>query len=160
MRLLPSPLQSVMLFAVWLLLNQTLAPGHLVLGALLAVALPIALEPLARPYPRLRRPATIARLALTVARDVVVSNVEVARRILGPDAALRPGFVTVPLEIADPYAIATLAGIVTMTPGTVSCAVAPDGSALVVHALHLVDPDGLVADIKSRYEAPLKEIFA
>jgi multicomponent K+:H+ antiporter subunit E len=160
MRLLPSPLQSALLFVAWLLLNQSLAPGHLVLGALLAISLPALLDPLVRPYPRLRRPATIARLAATVTRDVIVSNVEVARRILGPDAALRPGFVTVPLDIADPYAISTLAGIITMTPGTLSCAIAPDGSSLVVHALHLEDPDRLVADIKARYEAPLKEIFA
>jgi multicomponent K+:H+ antiporter subunit E len=160
MRLLPSPLQSALLFAAWLLLNQSLAPGHLVLGALLAIGLPALLDPLVRPYPRLRRPATIARLAASVTRDVIVSNVEVARRILGPEAALRPGFVTVPLDIADPFAISTLAGIITMTPGTLSCAIAPDGGSLLVHALHLEDPDRLVADIKARYEAPLKEIFA
>jgi len=29
----------------------------------------------------------------------------------------------------------------------------------VVHALHVTDPEALVADIKARYEAPLKEIF-
>jgi multicomponent K+:H+ antiporter subunit E len=107
----------------------------------------------------MRRPAVVARLAAVVTRDVIVSNIEVARRILGPEAALRPGFVAVPLAIADPYAISTLAGIITMTPGTLSCAIAPDGRSLVVHALHLDDADALVAQIKARYEAPLKEIF-
>jgi len=89
-----------------------------------------------------------------------VSNVEVARRILGPESALRPGFVELPLALTDPFAIATLAGIITMTPGTLSCAVAPDARTLLVHALHLEDADALVAEIKSRYEAPLMEIFA
>jgi multicomponent K+:H+ antiporter subunit E len=46
-----------------------------------------------------------------------------------------------------------------MTPGTLSCAIAPDGRSLVVHALHLDDAEALVAQIKQRYEAPLKEIF-
>jgi multicomponent K+:H+ antiporter subunit E len=46
-----------------------------------------------------------------------------------------------------------------MTPGTLSCAIAPDGRALVVHALHLDDAEALVAQIKERYEKPLKEIF-
>ena len=41
-----------------------------------------------------------------------------------------------------------------------SCAIAPDGRSLLVHALHLEDADALVADIKQRYEAPLEEIFA
>jgi multicomponent K+:H+ antiporter subunit E len=152
-------LQSALLFATWLMLNQTLAPGHVLLALVLAIGLPILLDPLVRPYPRMRRPAVAARLAAVVVRDVIVSNIEVARRILGPDAALRPGFVAVPLAIADPYAISTLAGIITMTPGTLSCAIAPDGRALVVHALHLDDAEALVAQIKERYEKPLKEIF-
>ena len=89
-----------------------------------------------------------------------MSNIEVARRILGPESALRPGFVRVPIVLTDPQAIATLAGIITMTPGTLTCAVAPDGRSLLVHALHLEDADALVAEIKSRYEQPLMEIFA
>ena len=45
MKLLASPLQSALLLAAWLLLNRTLEPGHLVLGAVLAVALPIVVDP-------------------------------------------------------------------------------------------------------------------
>jgi multicomponent K+:H+ antiporter subunit E len=160
MKLLASPLQSALLLAAWLLLNRTLEPGHLVLGAVLAVALPIVIDPLVGAFPRVRRPSRIAGLAAVVAYDVVMSNIEVARRILGPESALRPGFVRVPIVLTDPYAIATLAGIITMTPGTLTCAVAPDGRSLLVHALHLDDADVLVAEIKSRYEQPLMEIFA
>lgn len=160
MKLLASPLQSTLLLAAWLLLNRTLEPGHLVLGAVLAVALPMVIDPLVGPFPRVRRPSRIARLAAVVAYDIVMSNIEVARRILGPQSALRPGFVRVPIVITDPHAVATLAGIITMTPGTLTCAVAPDGRSLLVHALHLEDADALVADIKSRYEQPLQEIFA
>ena len=46
-----------------------------------------------------------------------------------------------------------------MTPGTLTCAVTADRSHLLVHALHVTDAAALVADIKARYEAPLKEIF-
>ena len=160
MKLLASPLQSALLLAAWLLLNGTLEPGHLVLGALLAVALPIVIDPLVGAFPRVGRPLRIAGLAAVVAYDVVMSNIEVARRILGPESALRPGFVRVPIVLTDPYAIATLAGIITMTPGTLTCAVAPDNRFLLVHALHVDDADALVAAIKSRYEQPLMEIFA
>jgi multicomponent K+:H+ antiporter subunit E len=55
-----------------------------------------------------------------------------------------------------------LAGIVTLTPGTLSSEITADRRHLLVHALHC--PDGaaeaaLVASIRERYEAPLKEIF-
>lgn len=159
-RLVPAPLSSLALWIAWLMLNGTLAPGHLVLGAVLALALPPLLAPYTRPQPRLRRPGAIVRLAFVVLHDIIRSNIEVARLILGPEARIRPGFVRVPLALTEPQAIATLAGIITMTPGTLSCAVAPDRSFLLVHALDLDDPDRLVADIKARYERALLEIFA
>ena len=34
-----------------------------------------------------------------------------------------------------------------------------DGSAILVHSLHCPDPAGTIDEIKTRYEARLKEIF-
>jgi len=158
-RLLPAPGLSITLWTAWLLLNNTLAPGHLVLGALLAWVVPLLVRPLWPDRPRLQRPGIAFRLALVVLRDIVTANMEVARRVLGPELALRPGFVRVPLAIRDPYGIATLAGIITLTPGTLSADLAPDHGHLLVHALHVDDEKALVESIKARYEAPLLEIF-
>jgi multicomponent K+:H+ antiporter subunit E len=152
-RWLPQPLLSAALLVVWLLLNSTLAPAHLLLGALLAWLLPLLSAPF-RPAPvRLRRPLLAARLLARVLWDIVLANIEVARRILGPEDALQPPFVWVP------WGIATLAGIITLTPGTVSSDLSADRRYLLVHALNEADPAALVADIKTRYERPLMEIF-
>ncbi len=159
-RLLPHPLLSLVLLGVWLALNNTVALAHLVLGAVLAVGIPWAVTHLCDGrWPTLRRPDVMLRLGLAVLYDIVASNVEVARRVLGPSAAIRPGFIEVPLELTDDWAITLLAGIITMTPGTLTADVAVDRSHLLVHALHIDDADVLVASIKSRYETPLKEIF-
>ena len=40
-----------------------------------------------------------------------------------------------------------------------SAALSDDRKYLLVHVLHLDDPDALIAEIKSRYETPLMEIF-
>jgi multicomponent K+:H+ antiporter subunit E len=157
--LLPSPWLSTALLVTWLMLSESSSAGHLALGATLALAIP-ALTRATRPDPvHVRRPARALGLALVVLWDVVRSNVEVARRVLGPTAAIRSRFVEVPLEIRHPYGIATLAAIVTTTPGTVSADLSDDRSRLLVHALHCDDPAALVAEIKARYEAPLREIF-
>jgi len=157
-RWLPAPIVTATLFVLWLLLTGSVAAGHLLLGAFLAWVLPRVFVPSTARRP-LKRPGKAVALGLVVLRDIVVSNVDVARRILGPERALAPGFVRVPLAISDPRAIAALASIITMTPGTLTADIAPDRSHLVVHALHVTDPEALVADIKARYEAPLKEIF-
>jgi multicomponent K+:H+ antiporter subunit E len=158
-RLLPAPLLSALLFVVWLLLAQTLDPAHILLAALLAVVVPRFTERLRPERPRIRRPLVIARLAGAVLWDIVLSNIEVARRILGPESAITPRFVWVPLELTDPHAILSLAGIITMTPGTLSAELSPDRRHLLVHAFNVDDEAALVAQIKARYETPLKEIY-
>lgn len=159
-RLLPHPLLSVALWALWLMLVGSIAPGQLVLGAVLAAGIPFALAPWLGPRGKpLRNFRAITRLALVVLYDIVRSNVDVARRVLGPERAIRPAFVRVPLALNDARAIGVLAAIITMTPGTLTAEIAADCSHLTVHALHVDDPDALVADIKARYETPLKEIF-
>jgi multicomponent K+:H+ antiporter subunit E len=158
-RWLPAPLLSALLLVVWLLLNNTLDPAQIVLGALLAIVVPRFTERLRPERPRIRKPLVIARLGLVVLWDIVLSNIEVARRILGPEEAIKPAFVWMPLELTDPHAIVSLAGIITMTPGTLSAELSPDRRYLLVHAFNVDDESALIAQMKARYEAPLKEIF-
>ena len=158
-RLLPAPLLSATLFVVWLLLNNTLDPAHIALAALLAVVVPRFTEKLRPERPRIRKPLVIVRLGLVVLWDIVLSNIEVARRILGPESAIKPRFIWVPLALTDPHAILSLAAIITMTPGTLSAELSPDRRHLLVHAFNVDDEAALIAQIKARYEAPLKEIL-
>jgi multicomponent K+:H+ antiporter subunit E len=158
-RWLPNPLVSLVLFLAWLMLAMSADPANLLLAAALAVAIPLATRRLAPEPARIARPAAIVRLGLVVLFDIVVANLEVARLILGPESAIRPRFVWVPLTVRDPNAIAALAGIVTMTPGTLSSDLSPDRRYLLVHAFNAPDEAALVAQIKARYEAPLLEIY-
>jgi multicomponent K+:H+ antiporter subunit E len=158
-RWLPAPLLSALLLVVWLLLNNTLDPAQIVLGALLAIVVPRFTERLRPERPRIRKPLVIARLGLVVLWDIVLSNIEVARRILGPEEAIKPAFVWMPLELTDPHAIVSLAGIITMTPGTLSAELSSDRRYLLVLAFNVDDESALIAQMKARYEAPLKEIF-
>jgi multicomponent K+:H+ antiporter subunit E len=157
--LVPAPLISVALLATWLLLNGSLSAGHIVLGAALAIVIPWFTERLRPDRTRLKRPGVALRLGAVVAKDILLSNIEVARRILGPESAIRPRFVWVPLDIRDPYGIVALAGIVTLTPGTLSSDLSDDRRHLLVHAFNVGDEAALIAEIKTRYEAPLMEIF-
>lgn len=162
-RLLPAPLTSVLIFAVWLLLNNTLDPAHVLLAFVLAMAIPWATLRLQPDGVRIHHWPTAIRLALLLLWDILVSNIEVARRILGPEAAITPRFVWVPLALRDSHGVFVLAGMITMTPGTVSAALSPDHRYLLVHALHVeggaAGEAQLVQTIKQRYEAPLIRVF-
>ena len=161
-RLLPHPFLSLLLMVCWLWLNNTLAVGHVLLGAVLGIGIPYVTrrfwpEPLV-----IRRPLRVVEYAAVVLYDIVVANLQVAAIILGPLSRLRPAFVRVPLDLRTDFAVTVLASTVTLTPGTVSVEVEDDGTGrrlLVVHALRCLDPDDMVRTIKERYERRLKEIL-
>ncbi len=158
-KILPAPLLSLALWVLWPVLNSSWSPGHLALGLCIAVAVPWFTEGLRPEKPRLKKPWLVLHLALTVLWDVVVSNIEVARRILGPESHIQPAFVWVPLSIRDPHGVVALACIITMTPGTLSADLSDDGRHLLVHAFNVVDEAALIESIKTRYERPLMEVF-
>lgn len=153
------PLGSLVVLVTWLLLNGSMSPGHLLFGALLGLLVPALLGQLWPQGIVVRRPLLALRLLATLLGDIVVANLQVARLILGREAALRSRFIWVPLELRNPYAISTLAAMVTLTPGTVSADVTTDRRWLLVHSLDAPDDQALVASIKQRYEAPLAEIL-
>lgn len=158
--LLPTPLLSLALFGLWLLLNQSASAGQLVLALVLAIAIPLLTAGL-RPLPvRIRRPGTVLRLMLTVAADTVRSNLAVIRLLLSPGPRRHPAdFVHVPLDVRDPNALAVLATIVCITPGTAWAELSLDRSMLLLHVLEVDDAQAIAAHIKQRYERPLMEIF-
>ena len=159
-RLLPTPMLSVALFAMWLLLNQSVSAGHLLLALVFAVAIPLLTAGL-RPLPvRIRRPGSILRLMLTVAADATQSNIAVIRLLVTPGPPRHPaGFVHVPLQVRDPNALAVLATIVCITPGTVWAELSLDRSMLLLHVLEVDDAAAITAHVQQRYERLLMEIF-
>jgi multicomponent K+:H+ antiporter subunit E len=161
-RLLPAPLTSAALFVAWPMLNASASTGQLLLGAALALAIPWLLAPLRPGRVQLRSWTPLWWLIVRVLWDILRSNIDVARRVLGRDTAIQPRFVWVPIDLQDPLAVVMLAGIVTTTPGTISAELSEDRRWLLVHALHAPDDAAalaIVADIKARYEAPLAEVF-
>ena len=159
-RLLPHPLLTLLLILVFIFLMNEVTPGVVVLGIVLGVIIPLLTAPFWPGRPKLKAPLTIASYVLIVLWDIIVSNIEVAWIILfRPANRLRTRYVTVPLDLKTPEAIAVLSGTITMTPGTVSADLSADGKNLLVHFLDASDPDGAVATIKARYESRLKRIF-
>ena len=159
-RWMPSPPLSLALFAVWLLLNQSLDAATLLLAALLAVVVPLITRSLRPAQVRMRRPGLALQLTGRVILDLGASAGNVARLLLTRRTeAIRAAFVRVPLDMRDPNGLAVLAMILCLTPGTAWGEVSFDRSTLLIHVFDLDDEAAFIALIKTRYERPLMEIF-
>lgn len=159
-RLLPSPWLSLGLFGGWLLLTRSASVGQILLGLVVAFVAPLMMASL-RPRPGpLRRIGVLVRLIGRVGMEVVRSAIEVARGVARARSRPPRGtFVAVPLALRDEHALAALALITAVIPGTIWAELAPDRSVLLLHVFDLDDEAAFVAHFKRDYERPLEEIF-
>ena len=159
-RVFPHPWLSAFLVAVWLMLANSISTGNLILGTFLGILIPILTRAYWPDAPTMIRPGKFAVYCLIVIYDILVANFIVAAKVLfRRNADLKPCWVSVPIDLTHPEAITILAGTITLTPGTLTADMSTHGRALLIHCLDAPDPDAVRDEIKTRYEARLKEIF-
>ncbi len=159
-RLFPHPVLSLVLWFIWLLLNNTVSAGHMVLGALLAIFIPWFTSGFWPEKIRILKTLLLLKYVTLVLWEIMIANVVVAKMILSRADKLQPGFIAYDLKLRSPIAISLLANTISLTPGTVSCDLSEDGHTLLIHALHIDDAETIKADIARKFEQPLEEIFA
>ena len=154
-------LLPLFLVALWLLLNESLSRGDILLAILLALGITRAITRL-RPLPAWPRRFWLSlQLIGRVFADIVRSNIAVGAIILGATKRQPTiGFMEIPLELTNPHGLAMLSVIITSTPGTVWAAHDPERNIFTMHVLDLIDEAGWRNTIKTRYERPLMEIFS
>ena len=157
-RLIPYPLLSLSLLTMWILLTG-FSPGHVLLGGVVALTVSrtmLALEP---EDTNMRIGSAMLRLAGMVFVDIIRSNIAVGKVVLFKRAQRKSGFIHLPIELRNPYALAVLAIVITATPGTLWVQHDAHRNVILIHVLDLVDEDTWIKLIKHRYERLLMEIF-
>jgi multicomponent Na+:H+ antiporter subunit E len=153
------------LLAVWAMLNQTLSPDVLAAGlAPIALILLLFRRFVAQlDVPPLHRPRclwALLKFAAIFLHALVVSTLDVARRVIHPALPLRPAIVVLRLNLTRPGAQLMLANAITLTPGTLS--VDLRGQDLYVHWLDHRDqvaPADAKQAIAARFERCLEELY-
>jgi multicomponent K+:H+ antiporter subunit E len=157
--MIPYPLLSFALLVMWLLLND-FTLGHLILGSVVAVFGGWAMASLRPDKPKLKKWYLLPKLFWLVFVDIIRSNLAVALLMIrGKRQKHTSGFITVPLEIEHPTALAIMAVILTSTPGSAWLAYDGRRKTVLIHVLDLIDEEQWVQNIKHRYERLLLEII-
>ncbi|MFK5883248.1 MAG: Na+/H+ antiporter subunit E [Candidatus Izemoplasma sp.] len=91
--------------------------------------------------------------------QLVLSNLDVARRVLSPRIPLNPGFVKIHTDLKGDFAKLALANSITLTPGTLSIDI--KGSDIYVHTVDVKGktPEENRANISSTFEKLLGVVF-
>src|SRR5690606_14272588 len=115
---------------------NSLSVGGVLLGLLIGFLVQLVTAHYWRDKQKLRFGWAMIDYFAIVLWDIVVANFQVAWIILfRRNRDLRAAWLVIPLDVRQPEAITTLAGTISLTPGTVSADVSTDGLSLLVHAL-------------------------
>ncbi len=158
-RLLPAPRLSLFLLIFWLLIQNAITPGLVVLGILLAWAIPLYTSRGSDFHIRVAKPLKAVEYFFVVLVDIVVSNFSIAAIILNPRRRIYPAWIEYPLNIEGELPITILASTISLTPGTISTEFSHDGRTLLIHSLNVTDVEAVISNIQQRYENRLKVIF-
>jgi multicomponent Na+:H+ antiporter subunit E len=133
--------RAVLLLAVWFLAWGEVSVANAVTGVAMAALLLAAFPAAPDQTPTLRRirPVPMARLVLHVVRQLVVSNLGMARRTLRRDPGFHPGVLAYPLDHPSDLVVTSITSIIALSPGTMTVDVAHDPTVLHVHMLVLDD---------------------
>ncbi len=152
-------LEFALLVLAWMALTgDWSAPAFVFSCGLAWVLLRVVRPPGGQGFRRVRL-TRLPGLMLYVLKEIVAANLKVAAAVIAPAGRVRPAIVAVPLSVDRDEEIALLAGLITLTPGTLSLDLSPDRRTLYVHAMAVTSPDDLRHEIREGFERRILEVF-
>ena len=101
----------------------------------------------------------VVRFALVFVWELLVATLRVAIDIVTPRHLMKPAILAIPLECRSHAETTMLANVITLTPGTLSLDVAPDGKTLYVHAMYASDVERARRAIEQGLGRRVREVF-
>ena len=152
----------LVLFIVYVLLAGFVVQ-ELILGALVSIILTLIITKYVEFNLDLMFPVRLVKFIFVYMFvfiwQLLLANIDVARRVLSPKIPLNPGFVKITTDLKGDFAKLTLANSITLKPGTLSVDI--DGSDIYVHT---VDVKGKTPEenrkiISEKFEKVLGVVF-
>lgn len=147
---------------VWLLLNASLSWEVILVGAIFATLLVLIFPAYGFLFAGTKfsreTPLIVLKYFSLFGRELVKSNLDVARRVISPQLRINPGIVEVKTKLTHPTYRLILANSITLTPGTLT--VDMIGDSLFIHWIDVTgkDVESATREISSKFEGVLLQL--
>ncbi len=147
---------TLLLAVVWCFLGGAISLANFLMGLLMGTLTLVVFRPFFpwRPDP-LRLLRKIPAFLCYIPRflyEVAKANLQVAYLALHPKMPIRPGIISFATRHRSPLGTTTLANSITLTPGTLTMDVSPDGRTLYIHTLDIAHPEEVREGIRRGLE--------
>lgn len=147
---------TVVLAVVWCFLSGAVTLANFLMGLLMGTLTLVLFRPFFpwRPDPLrlLRKSTALVRYVPRFLVELVKANIQVVYLALHPKMPIRPGIIALAIRHRSPLGTTLLANSITLTPGTLTMDVTPDGRTLYIHALDVSEPEAVREGIRRGLE--------
>lgn len=152
-------LLNIFLALVWTFLQGELRGGNFAVGLLLGYLIIAISERALGQGAYAGKIAQVVSFVGFVLWDIFTASLSLAWLIVQPRPRLQPGVVAVPLDADSDIEIATVANLITLSPGTLTLDISNDRKTLYVHTMVLEDAEAFRRSIKDGYERRVIEVM-
>jgi multicomponent Na+:H+ antiporter subunit E len=148
---------NILLALVWAVLIGPFSLANLLIGFIVGYA--VLYVSTSRQHPSyFRRAWAWAVLIIFTVYELAEANLRVAWYTVSHLGRLRPMVLEVPLvdRLSD-LELTMLSMLITLTPGTLTLDIAPDGRSIFVHFIHVDEPQRAIAAVKTGFERRILE---
>lgn len=143
---------------MWMFLSETYTVSAFLFGYILGVLLLMLLDKIVPGKFYLNPLIKIIKLGLLFIKELFVSTIDIAKLVYTPHLNIEPGIFSYPLEVETAWEITLLSNLISLTPGTLTVAVANDNSKIYIHAMHIKTTDDSIQSIKDTFEKAIMEV--
>ncbi len=150
---------NVFLAIAWAAISGQITVSNLLVGFLIGYVVLWFVSRSIWPSNYFRKFWQVIHFALFFLRELFVANLKVAIDIVTPRHLMKPAVLAIPIETRSAGETTTLANAVTLTPGTLSLDVSPDGKTLYVHVMYAEDTEAARRAIQEGMGRRVREVF-
>jgi multicomponent Na+:H+ antiporter subunit E len=151
---------NLLLAVVWCLITGAFTPWNFVAGMGIGALIVSGMQVGVGRTPYIVRIAQLARFGVYFVRILVQSNWVVAKAAMHPGMVMRPRIIRYAVDRYTPGQRLALSSAITLTPGTLSVDISPDGKWLYLHCMFAESRDQAIADIDELAAKMRKWVFA
>ncbi len=129
---------TILLFTMWMILTANFEVANIIIGVGLSFAVALLYSKMFKHNDfETINPYWLGVYLLVLAKNLIISNIQIAKRTLSKDMALAPAIVAVKTELKSDWKKLLLANSITLTPGTLTLDVKDE--TLYIHIIECAD---------------------
>ncbi|QGT99426.1 Na(+) H(+) antiporter subunit E [Candidatus Syntrophocurvum alkaliphilum] len=149
---------NIILAVIWMLLHDRITLLDFFIGYSLGIILFFIMRRFLRFDFYFTRVIAIIYLILIFIKELIITNIDVAKIVLSKDMNINPGIIVYPTDLKRDWEVVFLASIISLTPGTITMAFSDDGRTIYIHSLHIEDKEEAINRLRHTFEKTIMEV--